>query len=92
VFDLAENKHEPLSQQKIVRGAKLTRVCFNQVDPILVVGDDKGGVTSLKLSPNLRRVTEQRDTDGDVAAHDAVQMQIERMERVLQSADPRPSA
>jgi hypothetical protein len=56
VFDLAENKHEPLCEQKVVKRAKLTHVSFNQSDPILIVGDDRGGVNSLKLSPNLRKV------------------------------------
>lgn len=56
VFDLAENKHEPLCEQKVVKRAKLTHVTFNQRDPILIVGDDRGGVNSLKLSPNLRKV------------------------------------
>lgn len=56
VFDLAENKHEPLCEQKVVKRAKLTHVNFNQRDPILIIGDDRGGVNSLKLSPNLRKV------------------------------------
>ena len=56
VFDLAENKHEPLCEQKVVKRAKLTHVSFNQRDPIIIVGDDRGGVNSLKLSPNLRKV------------------------------------
>lgn len=25
-------------------------------DPVIIVGDDRGGVNSLKLSPNLRKV------------------------------------
>ena len=57
MFDLAENKHEPLCEQKVVKRAKLTHVSFNQSDPILIVGDDRGGVNSLKLSPNLRKVS-----------------------------------
>ena len=56
VFDLAENKHEPLCEQKVVKRAKLTHVCFNQSDPIIIAGDDHGQVHSLKLSPNLRKV------------------------------------
>ncbi len=56
MFDLAENKHEPLCEQKVVKRAKLTHVNFNQRDPILIIGDDRGGVNSLKLSPNLRKV------------------------------------
>ena len=33
----------------------MTHVVFNNRDPILLVGDDRGGVNSLKLSPNLRK-------------------------------------
>ena len=57
VFDLHENKHEPMCEQKVVRKAKLTKVAFNPKHPILLVGDDRGCVTSLKLSPNLRKGT-----------------------------------
>lgn len=43
VFDLAENKHEPLCEQKVVKRAKLTHVCFNERDFMVIVGDDRGG-------------------------------------------------
>eukprot|EP00163_Fabomonas_tropica_P028063 TRINITY_DN5620_c0_g1_i2.p1 TRINITY_DN5620_c0_g1~~TRINITY_DN5620_c0_g1_i2.p1 ORF type:complete len:700 (-),score=180.55 TRINITY_DN5620_c0_g1_i2:218-2317(-) len=56
VFDLKESKHEPLCEQQVVKGrTKLTHLCWNPVEPILLVGDDRGSVTSLKLSPNLRK-------------------------------------
>jgi dynein intermediate chain 1 len=55
VFDLSVNKYEPICQQQIAKKRKLTHVCFNAVFPILAVGDDRGGVTTLKLSPNLRK-------------------------------------
>jgi dynein intermediate chain 1, axonemal len=55
VYDLAQSKHEPLCRQRIVRKARLTKVAFNPKHPILLVGDDQGCVTSLKLSPNLRK-------------------------------------
>ena len=57
-FDIAQNKLEPLCQQKVVRKAKLTRICFNPKAPVILVGDDKGKVLALKLSPNLRKLTE----------------------------------
>lgn len=57
VFDLSKNKHEPLCEQKVVKKSKLTHVCFNEKAYIVIVGDDRGGVTSLKLSPNLRKVS-----------------------------------
>ena len=86
IFDLAENKHEPLCEQKVVKRAKLTHCSFNQRDPIIIVGDDRGGVNSLKLSPNLRKVHEPRGEDGEVVPHDRVQLQVDKMEKLLQAA------
>ena len=55
VFDLAVNRHEPICKQKVVKRSKLTKLRFSRFDPILVIGDENGAVTSMKLSPNLRR-------------------------------------
>ena len=57
VFDLNVNKYEPLAEQMVVqkKRTKLTHIAFNQHYPILLVGDDRGNITSLKLSPNLRK-------------------------------------
>lgn len=56
VYDLDFNKFDPICSQQIVGGkSKLTRIAFSPFDPIIVVGDDRGSVLSLKLSPNLRR-------------------------------------
>ena len=51
-----------MCQQSVVqkRRTKLTHLEFNQKKMILIVGDDKGGVISLKLSPNLRKVPKVR--------------------------------
>ena len=87
VFDLNENKHEPLCEQKVVKRAKLTHVQFNAESPILVVGDDRGGCTSLKLSPNLRKVGEPYDEEGNMIDHDPVQLQVDKMEKLLASID-----
>ena len=40
---------------QVVKKAKLTKLVFNPKWPIILVGDDKGLVTCLKLSPNLRK-------------------------------------
>eukprot|EP01065_Artemidia_motanka_P030143 TRINITY_DN36153_c0_g1_i1.p1 TRINITY_DN36153_c0_g1~~TRINITY_DN36153_c0_g1_i1.p1 ORF type:complete len:653 (+),score=262.17 TRINITY_DN36153_c0_g1_i1:73-2031(+) len=64
VYDLNKNKHEPMCDQLVVKKAKLTRISFNPKEPIILVGDDRGMVSSLKLSPNLR--------GGPVEAPDAV--------------------
>ncbi|XP_071751975.2 dynein, axonemal, intermediate chain 1, paralog 2 [Centroberyx gerrardi] len=56
VFDLSVNKYEAICQQPVVaKRTKLTHIEFNPVHPIVIVGDDRGYVTSLKLSPNLRK-------------------------------------
>jgi len=55
VYDLAIDKYEPLCQQQVAKKGKLTRITFNAVAPIVLVGDDRGNVVSFKLSPNLRK-------------------------------------
>ncbi|NP_001085877.1 dynein, axonemal, intermediate chain 1 L homeolog [Xenopus laevis] len=62
VFDLSVNKYEALCQQAVVakKKTKLTHVEFNPVYPVLIVGDDRGYVTSLKLSPNLRKIPKEK--------------------------------
>lgn len=56
VYDLNVNKYEALCQQPVVaKNTKLTHIEFNPIHPIIIVGDDRGSVTSLKLSPNLRK-------------------------------------
>uniref|UniRef100_A0A3Q3BMK1 Dynein axonemal intermediate chain 1 n=1 Tax=Kryptolebias marmoratus TaxID=37003 RepID=A0A3Q3BMK1_KRYMA len=57
VFDLSINKYEAICQQSVVakKKTKLTHIEFNPIYPIIIVGDDRGCVTSLKLSPNLRK-------------------------------------
>ena len=76
IFDLTVNKHEPLCEQKVVKRAKLTHIAFNQQDPILIVGDDRGGCNSLKLSPNLRLTNSHNN-----------QSQIGNMDHLLASID-----
>lgn len=44
-----------MCEQQVVRKAKLTHISFNPFEPIVLVGDEKGQVISLKLSPNLRK-------------------------------------
>ncbi|XP_068171459.1 dynein, axonemal, intermediate chain 1, paralog 2 isoform X1 [Antennarius striatus] len=57
VFDLNVNKYEAICQQTVVakKKTKLTHIEFNPIYPIIIVGDDRGYVTSFKLSPNLRK-------------------------------------
>ncbi len=60
VFDLAVDKYAPLCAQHVARKGKLTHVAFKRGDPIIIVGDDRGAVTSFKLSPNLRKALKVR--------------------------------
>ena len=57
MFDLNVNKYEHLAEQMVVqkKRTKLTHIAFNTHYPILLAGDDRGNITSLKLSPNLRK-------------------------------------
>jgi dynein intermediate chain 1 len=87
VFDLTENKHEPLCEQKVVKRAKLTHVAFNNRDPIILVGDDRGGVNSLKLSPNLRKIVQNSEDVDPAEAKTREQLEIEKVEKLLQASD-----
>jgi dynein intermediate chain 1 len=84
LYDLGVNRNEPLCIQKVVKRAKLTHVAFNSTEPIIIVGDDRGGVNTLKLSPNLRKGVER--TEEEVAADPDKtdeDLQIEKMDKLL---------
>ncbi len=83
IFDLVEDKYNPICEQKVVKRSKLTHICFNPSDPIIIVGDDRGGVNSLRLSPNLRISRELRDQKGKLVECDPKNLQQETMSRVL---------
>ncbi len=68
-----ENKYVPVCEQQVVRKAKLTHVSFNPFEPILLIGDDKGAIHSMKLSPNLRKKFGSED-------------EAEKIERILLTA------
>eukprot|EP00921_Rhytidocystis_pertsovi_P001540 GHVQ01002626.1.p1 GENE.GHVQ01002626.1~~GHVQ01002626.1.p1 ORF type:complete len:681 (-),score=60.07 GHVQ01002626.1:2414-4456(-) len=79
VYDLHVNRHERICDQKVVKKAKLTHVSFNNEYPIIIVGDDRGGVNCLKLSPNLRKTAEPQ-SDGPQTTNE---VQVENMDRFL---------
>ncbi|XP_049762330.1 dynein intermediate chain 2, ciliary-like [Schistocerca cancellata] len=57
VFDLNIDKYRPICVQFVVsaRRNRLSKITFNYKIPALLVGDERGCVTSLKISPNLRK-------------------------------------
>lgn len=83
VYDLNKNKNEPLCTQGVVKNAKLTRVCFNPKEPILLVGDSRGTVLSLKLSPNLRQVCKAAKNEPDDPAS-LRKLEIEKLNRLIE--------
>uniref|UniRef100_A0A8V0Y687 Dynein axonemal intermediate chain 1 n=1 Tax=Gallus gallus TaxID=9031 RepID=A0A8V0Y687_CHICK len=62
VFDLNINKYEALCTQVVVakKKNKITHIQFNPVYPVVIIGDERGQVTCLKLSPNLRKMPKEK--------------------------------
>ncbi|CAL5224786.1 g7529 [Coccomyxa viridis] len=75
VFDLAANKRDPVSKQKIHAKAGLTRISFNTHHPVLLIGDDRGCVHCLKLSPNLRKQPRPTSSSGAPAKSSGASVQ-----------------
>jgi len=82
IFDLNVNKFEPICHQAVAQKKnKLTHFQFNQVFPIILCGDDKGNLVSLKLSPNLRKKPKLKKNE---VIHDIVQFEKDKLMKVLQ--------
>ncbi|KAK3524261.1 hypothetical protein QTP70_025852 [Hemibagrus guttatus] len=81
VFDLSINKFEAICQQSVVsKKTKLTHIEFNPVYPVIIVGDDRGYVTSLKLSPNLRKKPKEKKGQ---EVPKGPEVEIEKLEKLL---------
>jgi len=52
--------------QTTSKRAKAYHVAFNLVDPIILVGDERGGVVSFKLSNSLFKGPTEPDPEVDV--------------------------
>jgi dynein intermediate chain 1 len=63
-----------MCEQQAVKKSKLTHISFNPFEPVVLVGDEKGQVISMKLSPNLRKVSGGREE------------QIEKLQNVINAA------
>ena len=55
VYDLIQEKHHHLCEHPAMKKAKALHVSFNKVDPIILVGDERGGVNSFKLNSSLNK-------------------------------------
>lgn len=83
VYDLMRNKTEPLCAQTAVKNARLTHVTFSQVDPILYIGDTRGTVLTMKLSPNLRVVSKPAKGEPDDAAF-VKKLEVEKLNKLIE--------
>jgi dynein intermediate chain 1 len=93
VYDLNVNRNDRICSQKVVKRAKLTHLAFNMRNPILNVGDDRGGVNCLKLSPNLRGkfTTPIGEDPPDLSTEEAWKaFWMERMEHLLDMVTEKP--
>ena len=93
LYDLYENKHDPLCVQKVAKRARLSKVRFNSKEFILIVGDDRGGVNSLKLSPNLRNLhlPVEEKTKQPITDIDNYSVQRDKMKRLRAILDAKPT-
>lgn len=85
VYDLNINKYEPLCEQMVAqkKKTKLTHIEFNPVYPIVIVGDDRGTVTSCKLSPNLRKQPKEKKGAAPVDPAIREQNEIAKLDKIL---------
>ena len=63
VYDLDQNKHKYLCEQPTTKRAKALHVAFNYVEPIILVGDERGGVISFKLSKSLTKTAQPKNDE-----------------------------
>lgn len=63
-----------------MKKARLTRVAFNPRYPILLIGDSKGNVSAMKLSPNLRkRCVKESDKPAGAKLEDLERQKLEQV-------------
>jgi hypothetical protein len=89
VYDLNVNKYEPLVEQIVVqkKRTKLTHIAFNRHHPILLAGDDRGNVISLKLSPNLRKKPKVKKGQEVPEGPDAENAKLEKILVLIRDPD-----
>nr|KAG5709919.1 hypothetical protein BaRGS_029961 [Batillaria attramentaria] len=94
VYDLNINKYEPLCEQMVAqkKKTKLTHIEFNPTYPIIIVGDDRGNVTSLKLSPNLRKIPKEKKGAPPMDAAQRTEFEITKLNKILSMVREQPEA
>ena len=96
VWDLHQQKHTHLCEHRAMKQAYGLHVAFNSEDPILLVGDHRGGVNSFKLSQSLHRgplvytptkEDLEKPEDQRPVYPTSQELEQEKMERFLDSLD-----
>ena len=95
VWDLSQDKHTHLCEHPAMKKAKALHVCFNYADPIILVGDERGGVNSFKLSNSLNKGPEVYEPTKDEIKEapenhvwpTSQELELAKMERFLDSLD-----
>jgi len=59
IYDISLNRYKEICRTDVVESneGSLTSVCFHPKWPMILVGDEKGRIHAMKLSPNLRKNT-----------------------------------
>ena len=86
VYDLWQEKHQHMCEHPAMKKAKALHVSFNKADPIILVGDERGGVNSFKLSKSLCKGPMQAVKEED-ANKKPEQLEMEKMENFLNAQD-----
>ena len=93
VWDLNQDKHTWLCEHPAMKKAKALHVSFNKEDPIILVGDERGGVNSFKLSNSLFKgplvFEREKDKEYDENFKDPTSqfLESEKMDKFLDSLD-----
>ncbi|BFY97571.1 hypothetical protein BsWGS_00610 [Bradybaena similaris] len=93
VYDLNVNKYEPLCEQMVAqkKKTKLTHIQFNPVSPTVIVGDDRGNVVNLKLSPNLRKFKPEKKGAPPLDEATKIQREIEKLDKIISMVQEQPT-
>jgi len=86
VYDLKQEKHHHLCEHPAMKKAKALHVSFNKADPIILVGDERGGVNSFKLSKSLTKgpLVPTKEEDATKTSTD---LECKKMEDFLNAQD-----
>ena len=84
IYDLDQNWHKYLCEQPTTKRAKALHVAFNYVDPIILVGDERGGVISFKISKSLTQIAQPKN-DEDTRTQE--QLEVAKMDKFLSTQD-----